>query len=142
MGTSETNAKAAVNFQRNQGLQEVSAFVFELPSGVRVTVRQPEDPFLDRAYVPGTKISVLVSAKAGAFIKVAGDCWYLYQNDPDPWPSAFHAHHAESKEVLDCNSGVIYDATTRKPVRKYRGKKLKAFLNAVPPRLKARSQMP
>src|SRR6185295_19175973 len=132
----ETNAQAAIDVLRTRGIETVSGFVFEMPGGVKVTIIAEDDPFLDRPYEAGTKITIFTSAQAGAFIKVAGDCWYLHQNDPDPWPSDFHAHHAERKEVLDCYSGKIYDSRTRKLIRKYGHKQLAGFLGAVPTRLK------
>lgn len=128
----ETNSQAAQRLLLSRGLQEVSGFTFELPSGRKVKVVSEDDPFLSKPYKAGTAIIPFTSAKAGALVKVGGDCWLLYQNDPDPWPSDFHAHNYERNETLDCYSGNIYDSTTRKLVRKYRPKKLAAFLEDVP----------
>lgn len=128
----KTNGEAARELLRTQGIEMADGFVFELPSGLEVIVTANDDPFLDKPYEAGTRITVRTSAKASACILG----WYLHQNDLDPWPSNFHAHNYDRNEVLDCDSGVIYDATTRKPVRKMRRKKLAAFLDEVPDRLK------
>ena len=127
-----TNGQAAIDSLRTRGIECCDGFVFELPTGLKVRVTADDDPFLDQPYEAGTKITLFTSAKASACILG----WYLHQNDPDPWPSTFHAHNYDRKEVLDCKSGVIYDSTTRQPVRKMRPKKLAAFLDQVPDRLK------
>jgi len=130
--STQTNGDAAIEWLRTHGVEIVDGFVFELPSGLKVRVTTEDDPFLDKPYEAETKITVFTSAEVSACILG----WYIYQNDLDPWPSSFHAHNYDRKEVLDCRSGVIYDSTTRKPVRKMRPKKLAAFLDAVPDRLK------
>ena len=128
----KTNGQAATALLRTQGVETCDGFVFELPSGLKVRVTSEDDPFLDKPYEVETKIAVFTSAKASA--RILG--WYLHPNDPDPWPSNFHAHNYERKEILDCNNGFIYDSTTRKLIRKMRPKQLVAFLDAVPDRLK------
>lgn len=130
--STKTNGEAAIELLRTQGVGIADGFVFELPDGLKIRVTAEDDPFLDRPYEAATKITVVISAKASACILG----WYLHQNDLDPWPSNFHAHNYDRKEVLDCHSGVIYDSTTRKRVGKMRPKKLAAFLDAVPDRLK------
>ena len=104
----KTNGQAAIDLLKAQGIQTCDGFVFELPSGLKVRITAEDDPFLDKPYEIGTKIAVFTSAKASACILG----WYIHQNDPDPWPSNFHAHNYERKEILDCHSGVIYDSTT------------------------------
>jgi hypothetical protein len=58
------------------------------------------------------------------FIKKNGDKWEFHKYDADGFPSKPHGHCAEKSEKLDVNSGVIYNARTRQPVRKVSPKKL------------------
>ena len=134
MDSTETNLEAAINLLRSRGIEAVSGFVFEMPDGLKVRVSIENDPFLDKPFESGTKITIFTSAKAGVIIKVGGDCWLLHQNDADPWPSDFHAHNG--REVLDCHTGNIFNKTTRKLVRKYRPKQLAQFVAEVPDRLR------
>jgi hypothetical protein len=119
------------------GIEQASGCVFELPNGSKLIARSDDDAFLNEPYQPGTKLSLLISGRAGACVKMAGDCWLIYQNDPDEnWPSNFHAHNRVRPETLDCHTGKIYDPRTKKLVRQYSPKRLKMFQSQVPDRVK------
>jgi|ERR1700730_13034935 len=133
----ESNAEAIQRFMEAGGLEEVTTFRFELPSGLTITVDSEDDPFLNEPYQEGTQIKPFSSADAGATIPLSGDRWRIHQSDPDNWPSDFHAHNlVRHEETLECRSGEIYDRRTKRFIRKYRSKELAAFHALVPDRLK------
>jgi hypothetical protein len=62
--TTETNAQAAQKLQLARGLEIVSGFIFELPTGLKVIVISGDDPFFNAPYEAGTKITPFTSAEA------------------------------------------------------------------------------
>ena len=135
--TTETNGQVAEKLQMSSGVEEVSAYKFELPNGLKVRVDSEDDPFLNEPYQEGTKITFSVSAEGAAPVKLRGDYWLVHQNDPDDiWPSDFHAHNKVRPETMDCYTGDIFDPRTKQWKRKYRPKQLAAFLAALPERVR------
>lgn len=35
--------------------------------------------------------------------------WVLHKNDVDPWPSECHAHNYQSSEVIDLETGEVFN---------------------------------
>ncbi len=137
----QTNRHVVLPLLLQAGIAEASGLSFELPSGSKVIVRREDDVFLERPYQPGTKIGILISARARASVKMDGDHWRVHQNDPDDnWPSDFHAHNlTHHRETLNCYTGEIFDPTTRQFKRKYSGKQLRCLLNKLPERVKPKA---
>lgn len=57
-------------------------------------------------------------------VKLNNEVWRKHANDQDQWPSGNHAHNQDAREVLDLDTGQIYDARTRKPTRRLKEKVL------------------
>lgn len=64
---------------------------------------------------------------AAANIKCLGRIWKINNNDPDPFPSNFHAHDIENGDKLDLYTGNRYNKFG-KSIGKIKTKSLKVFL--------------
>jgi hypothetical protein len=61
--------------------------------------------------------------------RVNGNVWRMHQNDADKvFPSEFHAHNQAASEVVNLYDGLVYDARTRKLIRRMRNKELRQVL--------------
>ena len=56
-------------------------------------------------------------------IKKSG-IWEFHKYDKDPFPSIPHGHNKEKKQKLNVYNGIIYDITTKKPIKKIRQSKM------------------
>lgn len=56
--------------------------------------------------------------------------WRVHQKDDDDWPSNFHAHNVEDpREKLDLYTGIIYNTSTKEPIRKLSEKSMRFMYN-------------
>lgn len=83
---------------------------------------------LDTALKDKDIIIYAFSIKGEATVRRDGKVWQIHKNDPDPFPSDFHAHNYVDNETLDLYTGFLYKSNTRDKIAMLSKKDYKAVL--------------
>ena len=81
----------------------------------------------DYVLINGDHLFLVNKMSGAATIKRLGRVWSIHYNDPDSFPSNFHAHDEENGDKLDLYTGNRYNKL-RQFIKRVKRKKLKDFL--------------
>lgn len=76
----------------------------------------------------GDVIIYAQTIRGSATMSRAGKKWRIHKTDKDNFPSNFHAHNYDDREVLDLYTGIIYSTTTKKQLCGLAEKEYKSLL--------------